>query len=91
MGQPAARIGDMHTCPIHAGGPVLTGQPNVLIGGMPAARITDKALCINSPPDVIVQGEPTVLIGGAYSTRWRTRFHADGGQCSSVMADTVAR
>ena len=28
---------------------------------------------------------------GAYSTRWRTRFHADGGQCSSVMADTVPR
>ena len=25
----------------------------------------------------------------AYSTRWRTRFHADGGQCSSVMADSV--
>ena len=41
MGQPAARIGDMHTCPIHAGGPVLTGQVNVLIGGMPAARITE--------------------------------------------------
>ena len=31
----------------------------------------------------------TALI--AYSTRWRTRFHADGGQCSSVMADTVPR
>ena len=28
---------------------------------------------------------------GAYSTRWRTRFHADGGQCSGVMADTVPR
>ena len=28
---------------------------------------------------------------GAYSTRWRTRFHADGGRCSSVMADTVPR
>jgi len=27
----------------------------------------------------------------AYSTRWRTRFHADGGRCSSVMADTVPR
>lgn len=25
----------------------------------------------------------------AYSTRWRTRFHADGGQCSTVIADTV--
>ncbi|MBN9371198.1 MAG: hypothetical protein J0I38_08940 [Hydrogenophaga sp.] len=28
---------------------------------------------------------------GAYSTRWRTRLHADGGQCSSVMADAVPR
>jgi putative membrane protein len=28
---------------------------------------------------------------GAYSTRWRTRFHADGGQCSTMMADTVPR
>lgn len=28
---------------------------------------------------------------GAYSTRWRTRFHADGGQSSTVMADTVPR
>ncbi|WP_211373096.1 hypothetical protein, partial [Ideonella dechloratans] len=28
---------------------------------------------------------------GAYSTRWRTRFHADGGQCSTMMADSVPR
>jgi len=27
----------------------------------------------------------------AYSTRWRTRFHADGGQCSTMMADSVPR
>lgn len=27
----------------------------------------------------------------AYSTRWRTRFHADGGQHSTVIADTVPR
>jgi hypothetical protein len=27
----------------------------------------------------------------AYSTRWLTRLHADGGQCSSVMADAVPR
>ena len=32
-----------------------------------------------------------IVLSGAYSTRWRTRFHADGGQCSSVMADTVPR
>ena len=27
----------------------------------------------------------------AYSTPWRTRFHADGGQCSSVMPDAIPR
>ena len=27
----------------------------------------------------------------AYSTPWRTGFHADGGQCSIVMADAVPR
>jgi len=32
---------------------------------------------------------PGVIAMTAYSTRWRTRFHADGGRCSSVMADTV--
>lgn len=47
MGFPAARIGDMHVCPMvtpavvpvpHVGGPILgPGCPTVLIGGMPAA------------------------------------------------------
>jgi uncharacterized Zn-binding protein involved in type VI secretion len=69
MGQPAARIGDMHSCPLHGGGPVVTGEPTVLIGGMPAARLGDQAVCINSPPDVLVQGEPTVLIGGKPASR----------------------
>lgn len=27
----------------------------------------------------------------AYSTRWRTRFHADGGRQSTVIADTIPR
>ena len=75
MGQPAARIGDMHTCPMvdpgpkpHVGGPISTGQPNVLIGGSPAARISDKAGCIG-PLDTIAEGEPTVLIGGKPASR----------------------
>ena len=59
MGLPAARISDMHACPIHGGGPILTGQPNVLIGGKPASRITDQT----AHGGVIVQGCPTVLIG----------------------------
>ena len=65
---PAARVGDMHTCPMvtgvvpHVGGPILPPcAPTVLIGFMPAARVTDMATCVG-PPDVIVKGSATVLI-----------------------------
>lgn len=75
MPQPAARIGDMHVCPMvtvlvpHVGGPILPpGCPTVLIGGMPAARMGDMAVCVG-PPDVIVLGAPTVLIGGQPAAR----------------------
>jgi uncharacterized Zn-binding protein involved in type VI secretion len=75
MGMPAARLGDMHICPMfdghtpHVGGPMLPAcMPNVLIGGMPAARVGDLAYC-NAPPDVIVRGSPTVLIGGQMAAR----------------------
>lgn len=75
MGQPAARIGDMHVCPMstgpvpHVGGPVLpAGEPTVLIGGMPAARVGDMAVCAG-PPDSIVLGSTTVLIGGMPAAR----------------------
>ena len=69
MGQPAARVGDMHACPMvtvlvpHVGGPILPpGCPTVLIGGMPAAYATSMATCAG-PPDVIAKGSVTVLIG----------------------------
>jgi uncharacterized Zn-binding protein involved in type VI secretion len=68
-GAPAARVGDMHTCPLvtgivpHVGGPILPpGGVTVLIGGQPAARMGDLATCVG-PPDTIIKGEPTVLIG----------------------------
>ena len=70
MGLPAARVTDMHVCPMvtvlvpHVGGPILPpGGMTVLIGGMPAARVGDMATCVG-PPDVIVLGSFTVLIGG---------------------------
>lgn len=76
--RPAARVGDMHTCPMqtpglppipHVGGPVLPpGCPTVLIGGMPAARVGDMAVCVG-PPDLIVSGSSTVLIGGQPAAR----------------------
>lgn len=70
---PAARLGDMHTCPLatpnpHVGGPILLGEPTVLIGGMPAARMGDLAICAG-PPDTIVQGSGSVLIGGMPAAR----------------------
>src|SRR5215469_4404990 len=72
---PAARITDMHVCPMvtgvvpHVGGPILPpGEPTVLIGGLPAARITDMATCVG-PPDVIIMGSPTVLIGNLMAAR----------------------
>lgn len=75
MGQPAARINDMHVCPLsngpvpHVGGPILpAGEPTVLIGGMPAARIGDMATC-TGPPDTIILGSATVLIGGMPAAR----------------------
>ena len=71
----AARIGDMHTCPMvngtvpHIGGPVLPpGCPTVLIGGMPAARVGDMLTC-TGPPDAIVTGSSTVMIGGMPAAR----------------------
>ncbi len=75
MGMPAARVGDMHVCPMvtgvvpHVGGPILPpGGIPVLIGGMPAARVGDMAVCVG-PPDVIVLGSFTVLIGSMPAAR----------------------
>lgn len=71
----AARITDMHTCPMvtgvvpHVGGPITgPGQPTVLIGGLPAAVVGDMCTCVG-PPDTIVQGSATVLIGGMPAAR----------------------
>lgn len=75
---PAARITDMHTCPMqtpapvpipHVGGPVIGPcVPNVLIGKLPAAVVGDMLTCVG-PPDTIVKGSATVLIGGRPAAR----------------------
>jgi uncharacterized Zn-binding protein involved in type VI secretion len=75
---PAARVGDMHVCPMvtpgvppipHVGGPILPpGCPTVLIGGQFAARVGDLAVCVG-PPDPIVLGSFTVFIGGPMAAR----------------------
>lgn len=70
-GAPAARVGDMHVCPMmtpgvppipHVGGPIVKGAFVVLLGNMPSARVGDTAVCVG-PTDTIAMGAPTVLIG----------------------------
>lgn len=75
---PAARLTDMHTCPMqtpgtppipHVGGPISgPGVPTVLIGNMPAAVMGDMLVCVG-PPDTIAKGSATVLIGNKPAAR----------------------
>lgn len=65
-GQPAAVLGDVHTCALpplagpHPPTPIASGSATVLIGGRPAARLGDVSGC-GAP---IVAGAFNVLIGG---------------------------
>lgn len=78
MAFPAARIGDLHLCPMlspavppipHVGGPILPpGVPTVLIGLLPAATIGSLAVCIG-PPDTIIGGSSNVLIANRPAAR----------------------
>ena len=91
MSKPAARIGDMHVCPMvtpgvppipHVGGPISgPGCPTVLIGGMPAAVMGDMCVC-TGPPDTIVLGSAGVFFGGKPAARM-------GDQCAHGGAITV--
>jgi len=71
----AARITDMHVCPMvsgvvpHVGGPVLPpGVPTVLIAGLPAAVLGDMLICVGGP-DTIVMGSATVFINNKPAAR----------------------
>lgn len=74
----AARITDMHTCPMqtpglppipHVGGPIVGPcVPTVLIGNLPAAVMGDSCICVG-PPDSIIKGSSTVMIGGKPAAR----------------------
>ncbi len=71
----AARLNDMHVCPLfngnvpHVGGPVIgPGTATVLIGGLPAATVGDTCSC-SGPPDSIISGSASVFIGGKPAAR----------------------
>jgi len=75
MGQPAARMTDLHTCPMttgpvpHVGGPIVSpASPMVLIGNMPAAGLGSMAVCVG-PPSSVMNGSPMVLVGSKPAAR----------------------
>ncbi|GLC25021.1 PAAR domain-containing protein [Roseisolibacter agri] len=75
MGQPAARITDMHVCPMvtgvvpHVGGPIVQpGGPTTLISALPAATVTSMCVCVG-PPDLIALGSFTVLVSSKPAAR----------------------
>jgi uncharacterized Zn-binding protein involved in type VI secretion len=75
-GMPAARMGDMHACPMapppHVGGPVMVPcSPDVFTGGMPQARVTDLCICtgVGGPVDMIIMGSPCVYVNGLPAAR----------------------
>lgn len=70
----AARITDMHVCPLtpvvpHVGGPILPpGAVTVLIGSLPAATLGDMCTCVGAV-DSIITGSSTVLINSKPAAR----------------------
>ena len=72
---PAARITDMHVCPMvnpgpvpHVGGPEISGSPNVITGYMPQGRVGDSLICVPAV-DRIAAGSPTVLVNNMQAAR----------------------
>jgi len=102
MSKPAARIGDMHVCPMvtpgvppipHVGGPIMgPGVPTVLIGNMPAAVMGDMCTCVG-PPDSVILGSTGVLIGGKPAARMGD-MTAHGGSivvgCPTVLIGEIS-
>ena len=70
----AARITDMHVCPLtpvvpHVGGPILPpGAITVLIGALPAATMGDMCTCVGAI-DAIITGSTTVTINSKPAVR----------------------
>jgi uncharacterized Zn-binding protein involved in type VI secretion len=90
----AARVSDMHVCPMvtgvvpHVGGPALPpGAPTVMIGGLPALRVGDLLTC-TGPPDTVAAGSSSVTIGSLPAARLGDQT-AHGGAivlgCFTVM------
>ena len=97
----AARLTDMHVCPLvngivpHVGGPIIgPGVPNVLIGGLPASVVGDQAICVG-PPDTVLMGANNVLVSNRPLSLTISSTLSHGGSkivmgCFTVMVNNPA-
>lgn len=89
----AARITDMHLCPLvtglvpHVGGAIAVGSPNVLTVGLPQARQNDLCVCVG-PPNALAKGSLTVYVNGLQAIRLGD-LSLHGGQVAVVSQPSV--
>ncbi len=75
---PAARLTDMHLCPMvtpgtppipHVGGPIITpGGVTTIIQKMVSATVGSMCVCVG-PPDTVIKGSATVMISNMPAAR----------------------
>ena len=97
---PAARVTDLHTCPMvtpglppipHVGGPVIgPGVPTVLIGGLPAAVLGDTAVCVGPPDAVRFWRGALASVGPPDAVVMGSATVLVGGRPSARMGDSTA-
>jgi uncharacterized Zn-binding protein involved in type VI secretion len=88
----AARIIDMHACPMVSGSPHIggvigpPGTPSVLINGQPAVKVGDSCVCTG--PNKIAKGSMTVLIQNKPAARFGD-LTAHGGTIISGSPNVI--
>lgn len=88
----AARVGDLHVCSLHVGGPVLPpGSIDVIVNKLPVARATDALACAGpgAAPDFIVTGSTTVVINGLPAARQLDMTMHGAGQVVVGSLDVI--
>ncbi len=59
-----ALVGHNHTCPLHTGGPIISGNASCTVNGTPVALVGNKCSCTYGKLDTIVTGHSSMSING---------------------------
>jgi uncharacterized Zn-binding protein involved in type VI secretion len=88
----AARIIDMHVCPLVSGSPHVggvigpPGTPSILINGQPAVKAGDKCVCTG--PNAVAKGSMTVMFENKPAARLGD-LTSHGGTIMSGSANVI--